>query len=161
MYEGFFYLLFSLVEPNKKAFKDEPHPFRNIKVFLRQEARFIKEHGRSFEKEVCNLVALQLNAEKVSYEKKIFDIFEKNMYKFYGFRGAMKFLKTEFSETIESYKNGFNFTNAKVSALCNNSKVPFWLLESMCHNVCLSVKITPYHHHHLDNVILVRSLIYY
>ena len=87
---------------------------------------FLKKNGRRFEKEVCNLVALQLNSKKVDYEKKIFDIYEQNMYKFNGFSGVMKFLKTEFSEAIESFKDDFNdFNDANVSTLCKDSQVSF------------------------------------
>ena len=94
---------------------------------------FVKKNGRRFEKEVCNLVALQLNSKKVNYEKKIFDIYEQNMYKFNGFGGVKKFLQTEFSEAIESFKDDFNFNDANVSTLCKDSQVSFLKVWTFCY----------------------------
>ena len=98
-----------------------------------QGKKFLRKNGRRFEKEVCNLVALQLNSKKVNYEKKIFDIYEQNMYKFNGFGGVKKFLQTEFSEAIESFKDDFNFNDANVSTLCKDSQVSFLKVWTFCY----------------------------
>ena len=122
--DNFLNLYFWLISNMKNDFfKDVEHYLTNEKLYRRSGSThipFLQAKKNLIKSEACALVAL--HQEKVYLEKEIRVIFESNMFKFYGFKSIMTFMKQHVGSMIKEATYMKNLTNSEITRTCKDKK---------------------------------------